>query len=526
MNSHTVEIPAPATVAAAQAAVSGVEPGERVVVVVPDPAPDFASEVRLQLLRRQADVANVQVGLVSKDADISYFAGRARIPVFDSLAAAEGKWRYPKPAGELPPPASVRPMVIQPPRDAGRGIDAPAIVTAGGRTIIDGRSRHRKDRWWLRSFAYLVLIVVVAGLVAALGALVIPQATVTLTPAQRQIVSSLQVTAQTGIDEPDYLNEVVPARTVQARVEGFASVDTTGAEDAPVNLAGGGVTFFNQTGREVQVPANTIVRTATGNNVRFRTLSPVTVPAGVGQRADVGIEAVEPGRQGNVPALTISEIEGPLNVSLRVSNQSATGGGTVANVAVVTQADKDRVLGQLQGELQQQAYEKLGAGLRQGEYIPSETVNTFTLAETYDRFSGEQSPTLGLQLQLLARGLAVDLDSAADLTERALRDTVPSGHFLLEESLRVGQPSFVRFDEDAVVMTLTASGDTLIPIRSAEVRSLLAGVPFEEAASVLQRSLDLADSPVITLEPNWLGRLPYIPTRIRVRVLQPDEATR
>ena len=65
------------------------------------------------------------------------------------------------------------------------------------------------------------------------------------------------------------------------------------------------------------------------------------------------------------------------------------------------QADKDRVLGQLQASLQLQAYNKLAESLQQGEFIPPETVSTFTLAETYDRFSGEQAEELGLQLQLV-----------------------------------------------------------------------------------------------------------------------------
>ena len=84
----------------------------------------------------------------------------------------------------------------------------------------------------------------------------------------------------------------------------------------------------------------------------------------------------------------------------------------------------------------------------------------------------------------------------------------------------MSQPTFIRFDEDAVDMTLTASGEALIPITTGQVRNLLAGVPFDEAEDVLLENLDLAAPPEITLEPDWLGRIPYLPTRIIVRVLQ------
>ena len=189
-------------------------------------------------------------------------------------------------------------------------------------------------------------------------------------------------------------------------------------------------------------------------------------------------------------------------------------------MAVVTQADKDRLLGQLQEQLQRQAYDQLAAGLEQGEIIPPETVSTYTLAETYDRFAGEQADVLGLQLQLLARGLAVDLNSANALAERSLRESIPFDHFLLEESIRIGQPNFTRFSSESADFTLTASADTLIPITTGQVRSLLICAPLEDAETILLDNLALAVPPEITLEPNWLDRLPCIPTRIVVRVLQ------
>jgi len=517
---HTIPLDSPATLGAASNALQQGDVGDQVLLVLPQQADDLASEVRLQVLRRQADAAQVQVGLVTNDSDIRHFARKARIPTFSSVEKAQKRWRYPKPPASLPSPSLVRPLVVNPPRNVGRGVKAPAIVTVGGATLLDGRTRQRKDRWWLTWLGYLLLIIVVAALVGGLGLLVLPQATVTVVPARTQFVSSIELSSQVGIDESDYLNGVTPARSVQARVEGLGTIETTGADEAPVGKATGVVTFINKTNREIIIPQNTIVRTATGDNVRFRTMAEANTPPGVGQQVTVPIEAVEPGRRGNIPGSTISEIVGPLNVSLRVSNQSPTAGGTVEGVAMVTQADKDRLLGQLQAQLQNQAYSQLATGLQQGEIIPPETVNTFTLAETYDRFSGEQADVLGLQLQLLARGLAVDLTSADALAERSLRESIPSDHFLLEESIQIGQPNFTRFTGESVDFTLTATADTLIPVTVSQVRSLLIGASLDEAETILLDNLALADPPEITLEPNWLNRLPYIPTRIVVRVME------
>ena len=495
-------------------------PGDRLLLALPDPPDEFAHPVRLQLLRRQADEIGVEVGLMTTDRDVRRHARQARLPTYADPDEAEQRWRYPSPLPPLPGPERIRPTVVRPPLDVGLNLTAPDIVSGPEGALLVGGIRRRPSRGWLTAAGYVAVVAAFLALMMGMAVLLLPQATVTLVPAKSVVVSSIDVTAQVGIEQPSYANRVVPARVVQARVESSGTVPTTGSDDAPVGNAGGFVNFINRTNRQVQVPANTIVRTTTGNNVRFRVLNNIIVPAGIGLQAGAAIEALEPGRRGNVPALTINEIEGPLNLTLRVTNPGGTGGGTVANVTVVTQADKDRLLGQLQEELQTQAYERLGADLRQGEYVPPETVRTFTLAETYDRFAGEKAETLGLQLQLLARGLAIDLASATELALRVARENVPPGQYLIEDSVATRPPTFSRFDDESAVFTITTSGDALLPVSTGKVRSLLAGAPLPEASRILQRNLKLAAPPQVELTPNWLNRLPYIPTRIKVRILR------
>ena len=69
-------------------------------------------------------------------------------------------------------------------------------------------------------------------------------------------------------------------------------------------------------------------------------------------------------------------------------------------------------------------------------------------------------------------------------------------------------------------MTLTASGDTLVPINENDVRSLLAGAQVAAAPALIQHRFQLAAAPEITLQNNWLNRMPLIPMRIRVRIVQ------
>ncbi len=520
---QTIHLSAPATVAQAQQAILRARAGDRLLFILPEDAANFAYLPRLKALRREADDASVQIGLVTGDGDIKYFAKQARIPVYKTADAARKRWRWPKPEGTLPPPHKMRPTVVPPPPDAAVALNPPTIVTRPDGTVLLGEARTRSDRSWLQGLGYVFFIGLIALAIVGLTLYLLPQATVYLTPARSQVISSVELTARTGIDEPDPLNNLVPARVVQARVEGFGTTPTTGQDEAPVGKATGVVTFVNRTSRDITVPEGTIVRTSFGQNVRFKTLHPVNVPAGVGQKADVDIEALEPGPEGNVPALTINKMEGGLGISLRVSNSFPTSGGTEEVVSTVTQADKDRLLNELMEDLQKQAYEKLAENLRQGEYIPPQSVQTYVLAATYDRFAGEHADELGLQLQLLTRGMAVDMDGARDLAERSLREKVPDDKFLLEETIRTGEPHFTLFGDDFVEFSLTASGEVIDPISAGDVRAVLTGAPADRAVQLLEENFDLAEPPVVKLVPGWIDHLPTLPFRIIVRVYKDQD---
>ncbi len=116
----------------------------------------------------------------------------------------------------------------------------------------------------------------------------------------------------------------------------------TGSEFAPDQPAQGAVVFTNRRAEAQDIPPGTMVATSTGSNVGFETIQPAFLPGGVGAQVTVPIRAVEPGPAGNVRAFTINTIEGSLGVSANVINPSGTSGGTVKEVPMVKQGDKDR----------------------------------------------------------------------------------------------------------------------------------------------------------------------------------------
>lgn len=98
--------------------------------------------------------------------------------------------------------------------------------------------------------------------------------------------------------------------------------------DPKAERATGVVTLSRDSGgREIKVPAGTVVRTDQPGawSRRFRTVEDVTI---MDQAARVPVAAIEAGEMGNVAANQITVIEGILADSLKVENPEPIGGGS------------------------------------------------------------------------------------------------------------------------------------------------------------------------------------------------------
>lgn len=521
VTTQIIELPVDATLPAIQKRLARAQ-GPRVLLVLPRGSQVLANPVRLRLIRRQARRQGLQVALVTSDRLTRQLAREAGLSVFTTVRRGERarRWRQPKPEVPLPPRSG--PSRVAPPGHVGhRRKERPQPVTRRDPPPLPDRHWPRWRRWGeaLQLFTFLLVCLALLG---ALLLFVVPMATVTLVPPRQPLTVSVPVVAAVGVERVDYLTGQVPARIVQTRVEGYGSIPTTGRRDAPAEAATGSVIFINKRASEVQVPELTIVGTSTGVNIRFQVTQAVTVPAGIGMTVEAPIEAVEPGPSGNVPAFTINRIEGPLSLVLRVINEHPTTGGSVVQVGVVTQQDKERLRATLLEQVRQEAYQRLGEMLREGEFVPPETVETYVLAETFDRFAGEDAESLGLRLELLARGLAVDTHGAEEMAERALREQIPRDMRLLDQSpqFELGPMTILDEKKGKVQFTVTATATMVGSVDIAAVRAAIRGMELPEALAVLRRDFQLGAEPRLSLQPDWLGRVPWLPFRIYVRVVQ------
>jgi hypothetical protein len=466
---------------------------ERVVLVTPIDAAVLSKRLDLVRVQRQASHKHVDIGIVTLVEGQRAIARELGIPVFSSVERAEtGRWRSrrpvrsavpsPKRRSERPHPAELRPrdsriagyvlggmtlgvvLVLiydlitvsqidlrQLGRDAAFGLTLGVAVGLVAFLLSWLFRRYLPRQYgWLR-WAFMTLVFA-AGILAPIGAayIILPEARLTLTPAQVPVSAIARITVvvagpeqEKGLDEIDFEGQRISGRRVSAEVAAEAVSAATGTSDVPSSRATGTAVFSNLLAQDYTVGRNTAVRTSAGSPVRFLTTGDVTVPP-LGQAA-VGVEAVEPGPQGNVGVGLINRVEGASVRAVRVTNPEPTRGGGVSQVRAVTKEDRDALRKTLLAELQAQGHQRVlerpesEGGLREGEYLVPGSVRVLqVLQETFDRFATEEAESVKLEMLVAVTGVVVDLGDAYNLARHVLSQRVPEGYVLRDSQYLPG----------------------------------------------------------------------------------------
>jgi hypothetical protein len=501
---------------------------QRLAVEVPEGWDELASPARMRLVQRQAQIQKCQLAIVTRDAATTQAARTVGLPVFVEAAdAARRAWN----TESLLPPVNLRNPAAglpEPPawRDPKRHarvmaqVLLPTQYQARQRRIgIETKARRHNTPAWLTWASYGALAGLFLVMLALFGLYVLPAATVTVRPGTERISALTRLTANPDLEESNLATAQIKGRLVETILEENAVAVTSGAIQKPTVKATGQAVFSNLGMAPVRVPLGTMVSTSTGTPIAFRTVTEVEIPGGVGQRATVGVEALEPGIQGNVRANTITNIDGPLRFRVRVSNPGGTGGGGSELVRAVTQEDKDRLLEETMVRAEARAADQLRAELRPGEWLPDESVTTSIIAQAFDQYNDDEADEVTLTLRLLVRGIAVDETEARNVLQAAVQSQIPKNGKLVAPSLVAQRIPGAAAVGRGVEFTMTVLADYVVPVEANEVRQAVAGKREETAAQALQARWRLAAPPEFYRDPQWLGTLPALPSRIQVRVV-------
>jgi hypothetical protein len=490
----------------------------RVVLVAPGRSRATSSVVALRLLARAAADTGRSVALVA-DASTRALAGEAGVAAFASVADATSP--TPSPAQPMTPTrapihvvrgaggARSQPPKVPPPTD---GLDEtmavhlppPVPPSAGSRRL---RAGSLIPRWpWLAAALVILL---------ALGAALLPGATVSITPATTPVGPvSIPVTIDVLGHVAAELESTKPGTATGERLEEVA--------------ASGVVTFFNFNTVAVEVPRGTHV--SVGGATSFITLERIVVPRGKltgdpidpGERS-VAVAAVVPGVEGNVAAGAIDTVDDEsVRLFLRgfaevqdrlVTNPDPTAGGLETSHPVIQQEDVDAVVAAIEADIRAQLDAALARdsdrlyAAASADEVPSIDIPD-DLVGTEDQETFELSGKLTYDRAYGSRAEAEATASSAFLT---LGGEVPEGTAIVADSIEVDfGPAILVGGRLDVTTSVTAAAAA--EIDHARVRDRIAGLTIAEAKAELE-PLGEVD---IDLWPPWVDRVPVLELRIEV----------
>lgn len=483
----------------------------RVALVLPWNIRFLSRDLDFDLLRREARQYQLEIAVVSADPERRRLARGCGFPAFASVEKAQKTevWRScsleqvePLPRHWWEEEVDLRPQPVRP-----------------------------RALWlnWVKVGIRIIIFVLSLLILAGSAYAIIPSGVVTLVPAGTEFTTIVPVSVDPDAEGIDHTTRIIPARRVGIEVEGYAEVETTGTANIIAGRATGMILFTNLLVQNYIVPAGTIVRTSsTSYPIRFRTTADVAVPAG-GQ-VTVPIEALEEG-VGNVGAFQINQVEGVAASAVRAINPEPTTGADLTEMHTVTQADYDRVRRQLIQQLLDQAYVEMGNLLEPTEVLFRQSLLIVGIPkEAYTHFISEQADTVGLNLRLQVRGLAVDVDNAEAVAYAALSRRLPPGYVLVDASFELGEVAEEGIGPGWFTFFVTARGYAAAALDTGAAVALIRGQRIADAREQLLAECPLAEAPQIALWPEWperlrwLERLPLLPLRISVQVVPQGQA--
>lgn len=518
----------------------------RIVLVAPARTKATSSAVALRLLAGVAADEGRTLSLVA-DPLARTFAAEAGLPAFASVtdATADGATS----SGDATPPAAqLAPIRVVRPSDS--RADAPHASASGVSRTDDtiavpvsrpapaprdkprspadrrraaiSRPRAASSRGGVTarssglSLVGLGVVVVALLAVGTAGAALLPAATVRITPELRQVGPvPYEVTLA---DQQPLSGELT------ATVTGQASGD-----HVERSAASGTVVFESGNPGRCRVPQGT--RVAAGD-VEFETQESVVVPEGkftghgiVPGSKSVGVVAIEPGEQGNVPAGAIDTIaNGSISFCLRgfpntthrlVNNEQPTSGGTEEHSPVIEQKDVDAAAQQIRDQLAQQLSDAL-AGHDDLIVIAPADPEEPEISVPDDLVGKRGDATFELTGTLAYRRPAVAREAVAAAARSQLQSDaarIPPGTRLLPESIDVELGNATAAD-GKVSVAATVSGKVAPQVDLDGIRDRILGMSPQEAEAALGEIGPTS----IELWPGWVSHVPTLDWRVSVEV--------
>ncbi len=450
----------------------------------------------LKVLQRHADSLGAQLGLVTRRANVRRDAESLGIPVFQSTSAAQRDlW----------------------PDHASRSRRVPKAPRRDLRALRD--SVYEKEAAWRTSLAGRVITFTVGVMaVLAVAGLFVPRAAVTLYPESQIQSIVIPVSASDSVSSVS-LTGNIPARSLSIAVNAEQSSAVSSQISAPKSKAKGVARFTNLGQADVTIPAGSVVISSSDPGIRFATLHETHVNAGLEEFVDVPVEAIVAGAQGNVDADSITIVEGPLGLSVSVTNPEPTKGGADTKTTGATDADRERLRKTVMENLRREAEKQMRADLADGDILLMDTFDVLKVTdEAFSPTAGQPGKELTLTMEVEFAARYVSAEDLKQLTLASMDASLPV------DFAASAAPTFKPVNDPVIDAAgvihfdLEATRTLLHKISFAEVFAFARGLKPENAREKLAASLSLREAPEIELVPSWWPWLPLIPFNVSLEM--------
>lgn len=521
-----------------------------VALVVPKSASILQSVVNLKILKKEAEVLDKELALITKDKIGRNLASQVGLSVYDNANLT-------RPIIQTPKPEPQTTEVIELDMSEKRPIKPPHGVQVhhyDEGSINRFRQEEKKEQEissepithvvakplsaedyqipqvgkpkppikkrllkWLAIFGLLVLSI-------TLFYFYYPKAIITFTLNTEPYEKAIEIQVDNSISKPDEAKNSIPGELQEVENEISEDFPATGEKNIG-ERAKGTITLTNGTGDPQLVGEGTEVRSKDG--LTFYTTSGATIPKATASvdssgnvvktsgSTDVFIEAGEPGENYNIGATSWSI---PTNSKIAGSSTESMSGGITKKLKIISQDDINNAKSELVGKLTSDNHQALTNKAGKQKILEA-TIKDEVVSSQTDKEVDTQTDSFKMTVKLKSRTLSFLEDDYREMIVKVLEQEIPENKSLILASDDEISTTGSETDFSIGIIKLTGTVKTRLSakIDDSQIRSQIAN-ESEIMAEEKLKGISGVESVDVFLRPSWwLKKIPKLERNIEIK---------
>lgn len=319
----------------------------------------------------------------------------------------------------------------------------------------------------------------------------------------------------------DVAKNIISAEFIEVDQDGKASTATTGKKETG-DKAKGVVTIFNNTDQTRTFSVGTVVKS--DKNLDFVLDKAITVASASGDtfsgtepgKGNVNVTASTFGTNFNVPTNTKFTVEGSPS-SIAAKNDNAFSGGTKKDIKVVAKADHDKLLKNLQSDVEEDAKNEINKKTSAGSEVLPNFANITFKKKTFNKDIGDEASEVSLTGIITFEGISYQKSNLLQYAKEKLKEQISEGQIINEKNLEVSATE-IETEDGVTTAKLSIKAEIIPKIDEKEIINEIKGKSIKDAQRMLSRTDEFKDIEIKTsfgFLPLF-NRLPFSAGKIKI----------